>query len=382
MFAGVMHMDMIRKILFSMVAVAASCTALLGAPIGKAIYTQGENGYHTYRVPAIVRTKAGTLLAFAEARKYGRGDSGDIDLVVKRSEDGGKTWSSAITVWDDGDNTCGNPSPVVDRKSGKIILLTNWNNGKDSKSQIENRTSVDTRKVFIFFSDDDGLTWSAPREITGQVKDPEWTWYATGPCHSIQLSDGRLVVPCDHGIFKDGKGAGLNSHVIYSDDLGESWHIGGSPGTGDESTVAELAGGDLLLNMRSARIDRSPTGYRRICALSHDKGLTFGEPFFADGLIEPVCNASIINWAPRGRNTRKILFTNPEHISERVNVSLNMSKDNGRTWKHVISLTEGPSSHSDICIMKNGDACVLYECGETSPYETITFARIPAKAMR
>lgn len=340
------------------------------------VFTRGENEFHTYRIPAIVQAKDGTLLAFAEARKNGRGDSGDIDLVLKRSTDGGTKWSSIITVWDDGENVCGNPCPIVDRETGRIILLSTWNNGKDPESSIHQQKGIDSRRVFVLFSDDNGLTWTKPREITGQTKEEGWTWYATGPCHGIQLRSGRLVVPCNHGFLKDGKPAPTNSHIIYSDDKGETWHIGGCPNIGNESTVCELDNGDVVLNMRSAIKERKEWGYARIAAVSHDGGQTFDEPFYVKGLIEPVCNASITDYSPDGLRTGKILFSNPEHTSKRVNMTVRMSADGGTTWKRVCTLTEGPTAYSDLCVLSGGDVAALYEQGETMSYENIMFARI------
>ena len=132
----------------------------------------------------------------ASKRKNSCSDTGNIDLVVKRSEDGGKTWSRIITVWDDGDNVCGNPSPIVDQETGRIILVSCWNLGEDHEKQIIDKTSKDSRRVYVLYSDNDGKSWSTPKEITSSVKHPDWTWYATGPCHGIQLqgkkNKGRL----------------------------------------------------------------------------------------------------------------------------------------------------------------------------------------------
>ena len=166
------------------------------------LFESGTNGYNTFRIPAIITTKNGTLLAFAEGRKNTSSDTGDIDLVMKRSDDNGKTWSELILIWDDGDNVCGNPAPVQDTKSGKIFLLSTWNLGSDHEHEIINQTSWDTRRIYLLVSSDDGLTWSEPVEITTTVKLNNWTWYATGPCHGIQLQAGeyksRLIIPCDH----------------------------------------------------------------------------------------------------------------------------------------------------------------------------------------
>lgn len=346
------------------------------------IFSKGENGFDTYRIPAVIQAKDGSLLAFAEARKHSMSDTGDIDLVLKRSTDGGKSWGEIITVWDDGANVCGNPSPVVDRKTGRIVLAATRNNGSDSEKDIHARVSNDTRRVFMMFSDDNGQTWSRPEDITVQAKLPEWTWYATGPCHAIQLENGRIIVPCNHGVFRDGKPAGTHSHVIYSDDCGQTWQMGGCPGIGNESTIAILGNGDLLLNMRGWRIDRAAHGYARIGAVSHDSGLSFEEHFFFSDLIEPSCNASMADYSPHGRHTGAILFSNPEHISKRVNMTVRISTDNGSTWKRIFTVTEGPAAYSDLCVMKNGDVGILYETGEDSAYETISFSTISRKALR
>ena len=343
------------------------------------LFSAGDGGVHTYRIPAIVQTQGGVLLAFAEARHNSRSDTGDIDLVVRRSTDGGRTWGEIITVWDDGGNVCGNPCPVVDRRTGRVLLLSTWNNGKDPEKDIHARTSIDTRRVFLLYSDDEGLTWSAPREITASAKKKAWTWYATGPCHATQLVSGRIVIPCDHGNFKDGKSDGTTSHLIYSDNGGKTWKLGGDPGVGNESTVTELPGGDVLLNMRGARPkDRKSLGYARWAAVSHDGGKTFDEPYLEKGLVEPVCNASIINYNTDGTPTAKLLFSNPSDTTRRRNMVLHLSNDAGKTWEKAAVLTTGHAAYSDLVVLSDGDVGILYECGEKGPYERITFARIPA----
>ena len=365
-------------------AVLAALTLTSAAQVTRTtVFTRGENGFDTYRIPAIVQTNDGTILAFAEARKNSRSDTGDIDLVVKRSTDGGRTWSGIITVWNDAENVCGNPSPVVDRATGRIILLSTWNKGTDFEKDIHARRSSGTRMVFCMYSDDDGLTWSEARDITSEAKLPEWTWYATGPCHAVQMRSGRIVVPCNHGIPDDPDGLATHSHVIYSDDCGATWHIGGSPCTGNESTLVELDNGDLMLNMRKNRTPNLPkdlTG--REVAISHDGGLTFDAPYIDKKLIEPICNASIIDYSPAGRRTGIILFSNPEHPTKRRNMTLRMSSDNGGNWERVCTITEGPTAYSDICVLSDGDVSVLYEDGLEMSYEDIRFARVPASMLK
>jgi sialidase-1 len=166
------------------------------------IFESGTEGYQCFRIPAVVTTGNGTVLAFAEGRKKGCSDTGDIDLVMKRSVDHGKTWSKLEVLWDDGDNVCGNPAPVVDKLTGTIHLLCTWNLGEDHEKEIIDGRSSDTRRVFVMQSGEDGRRWTEAREITKDVKEDHWTWYATGPCHGIQLQHGkhagRLLIPCDH----------------------------------------------------------------------------------------------------------------------------------------------------------------------------------------
>jgi len=255
------------------------------------VFRSGEDGYHTYRIPAIVRTTKGTLLAFCEGRKHSARDWGDIDILLKRSRDGGRTWSPAIRVADFGEDTVGNPAPVEDRKSGTVWLLLTRNPGDVPEKNILPGWEGPTRTVWLTWSKDDGLSWAPPVEITRSVKRPEWSWYATGPVNGIQLRSGRLLIPCDHVVRADL--AQRYSHVIYSDDGGRSWQIGGSVGPDcNESTVAELSDGTLMLNMRSYG-GRN----RRAVALSRDGGLSWSPPAFDETLVEPDRNGQ--GQAPR-----------------------------------------------------------------------------------
>ena len=348
------------------------------------IFSKGDNGYDTFRIPALLKTAGGSILAFAEARRYSKSDTGDIDLVLRRSDDGGKTWGDMEMVWDDAENVCGNPAPILDRESGKIVLVTTWNKGTDHESDIHARTSEDTRKVFVMFSEDDGRTWSAAHEITSQTKDPEWTWYATGPCHGLQISKGqykgRMVVPCNHGVFEDGRATGTVSHIIYSDDIGQTWKIGAIAKTGNESTVAELEDGTLMLNMRvwnNKSVKR--TDFDRDVAWSTDGGETFCRESVESGLIEPRCNASIINWYRNGEPTSTLLFSNPDHRSKRVDMTLKQSNDNGQSWTPTYRLDGKKAAYSDLMVFDDGDVGILYECGDKGPYEKIVFTRLPSK---
>lgn len=341
------------------------------------VYQKGQDDYACFRIPAIVRSKAGTLLAFAEARRNSCSDTGNIDLVVKRSEDGGNTWSKAITVWDDGNNVCGNPTPIVDQETGRIILVTCWNLGEDHEKEIIDGKSKDSRRIYVLFSNDDGKNWSAPKDITSSVKHPDWTWYATGPCHGIQLQGkkhkGRLVVPANHMV------AGTktyHSQLIYSDDKGETWKLGGivSEHGGNESSVSELKNGDLMLNMRNYNREESKS---RSYVISKDGGETVSEMKYLPELIEPICQGSTLNYMKNDKVSNYLLFSNPASTDKREKMTIKLSKNNGKTWPYTYLVYSGPAAYSDLVNLPDGNIGLLYEYGTDNAYEKIGFIRIP-----
>jgi sialidase-1 len=366
------------RTLWAVALVAASVAAWPGPPAGVQertnLFVSGQGGYHTYRIPSLLATARGTLLAFAEGRKQGRGDAGDIDLLVRRSEDEGRTWQPPQTVWDDGPNTCGNPCPVADRDTGTIWLLMTWNRGDDPEPKIIAQESKDTRRVFVARSTDEGRTWSRPQDITAAVKPTNWTWYATGPGAGIQLERGphrgRLLIACDH---IEARTRHYDSHVVYSDDRGRTWKLGGStPGHQvNECEVAELAGHRLLLNMRNY----DPAQRTRQQALSDDGGMTWTEQRHVPELLEPVCQASLrrFSWPGEGRRS-VLLFANPAS-TRRERLTVRASFDEGRTWPAARLLDPRPSAYSSLAVLPGGAIGILYEAGEKSPYETLVFGR-------
>ena len=329
------------------------------------LFTSGQEGYHTFRIPALAVTTQGTLLAFAEGRKAGRGDAGEIDLVLKRSLDNGVTWQPLQIVVTEPGMTCGNPCPVVDQATG-VIWLPFCKNLADGNEDLITQGKA-PRTVWLTHSHDDGVTWATPYEITADVKDPSWTWYATGPTHGIQLRSGRLVIPCDHivGQHFDRQRDPYHSHVIYSDDHGASWHIGGRVDVGtNECALVEMADGALYINCRNYVGER-----RRAVAWSVDQGATFTEFRWDETLIEPICQASLVRY-----DAKHILFANPASTT-REKLTVRLSADDGQSWPVAKMLYSGPAAYSDLAVLPDLTICCLYEQGDAHPYERLTLAR-------
>jgi sialidase-1 len=341
------------------------------------VFVSGNEGYHTFRIPTVIRAQNGDVLAFCEGRKIGGGDAGDIDLLVRRSTDGGRTWGKIQTVWDDATNTCGNPCPVLDASTGTLWLLLTHNIGTEHEKDIVTKKTKGTRTVWVTQSRDHGATWAKPVDITATTKDPAWGWYATGPGIGIQIQNGphagRLVIPCDHS-YDDpqGKVRGgpyeYGSHTIYSDDHGQSWKLGGviRPKVNECQVVESLDGrGTLIMNLRSY-FGRN----RRTHATSTDGGLTWTAPADVADLIEPVCQAATIG-VPAAK---LMLFANPA-ATKRERLTVKASADDGRTWPRALVLHEGPSAYSSLVMLDGTTAGCLYECGEKAAYSRITLAR-------
>ncbi|MXY70369.1 MAG: exo-alpha-sialidase [Acidobacteriia bacterium] len=346
------------------------------------VFSAGEDGYHTFRIPALLPVGSGVLLAFAEGRRFGRGDSGAIDLVLKRSTDSGATWSALQVVWSDGANTCGNPCPVVDTRTGRILLPMTWNSGEDNGRDLHSGTGSDTRRVFLTYSDDDGRNWSSAREITGQAKRPDWWWYATGPGVAIQVRNGghagRIVVPANHSSEKHGYAA----HAMLSDDGGENWRMSSviAPAC-NESQVVELVDGRLMMNSRNQSFtNEERTGYRAI-AFSADGGETWTPPQPDAHLGDPQVQASLTRYSwPGEGNPGRLLFSNPappvsRERGQRIRMTVRSSLDDGRTWPVARLIHEGPAAYSSLARLHDGSVGLLYEAGSEGPYEAIQLAR-------
>lgn len=325
------------------------------------VYVGDQDGYRVYRIPALVVSVKGTLLAFCEGRKKGPQDSGDIDLLLKRSHDGGQTWSRQAIVHEEGGDapiTIGNPCPIVDRVGVVHVLFTR-----------------DNKRLFYTTSSDDGRTWSPPIEHTAVLKAIDYpvVRLGTGPVHGIQLRSGRLVAPiwvCDRELTdrnKNPTNSRYQSGVIYSDDSGVTWKTGRlvPPDVPrlNECTVLERADGALYLNMRA-----QGAGFR-IFSESHDRGTTWSAPVPDRSLPCPTCQAGVLNGPGR-----EALFSNPASDT-RTSLTVRLSEDEGRTWRHSRVLEAGPSGYSDLAMTTDGRFLCLYECGTKVYSEKITLAR-------
>ncbi|MFI2716142.1 exo-alpha-sialidase [Streptomyces collinus] len=345
-------------------------------------FRAGQEGYAGFRIPAVVATGTGDLLAFCEGRVGSRDDFGNIDIVLKRSTDGGRTWGPLQVAARNGDALAGNPAPVV-LGTGRVLLVHVRNAALATEDAIRRGkvSAADGRRVWVQHSDDEGRTWSAPREITQQTKRPEWRWYATTPGHAIQLSTGRVVVPANHSLPPTGTDNGTEGrynggHCLLSDDEGATWRIGYVDDNPDgyinanETTAAELPDGRLYFNTRND----SPSPGTRADAHSADGGQTLVKPFRPQaGLTAPVCEAAVLQL----RDPDLLLYSGPADPGFRALMTIRASTDAGTTWRPAYTVDGLPAAYSDLVRVDAGTVGLLYETGDFGAYETITFRRVP-----
>jgi sialidase-1 len=349
-------------------------------------FRAGQEGYASFRIPAVVRSAGGTLLAFCEGRVDSAADHGHIDIVLKRSTDGGRSWGPLQVAARNGDDLAGNPAPVV-LDTGRILLVHVRAAATATEAAILRGEvdDADGRRVWVQHSDDEGATWSAPREITAQVKKPGWRWYATTPGHGIQLGGGRVLVPGNHTVPPAGADTGAeprynSGHCLLSDDRGQSWYLGYLDENTDgyvnvnETTAAELPDGRVYLNTRND----SPSPGNRADAHSHDGGRTLRKPFRPQaGLTAPVCQASVLQL----RDPDLLLYSGPADPAQRALMSVRASADGGTTWRTAFTVDGLPAAYSDLVRVDADTVGLLYETGDFGAYETITFRRIPVRRL-
>ncbi|WP_203961238.1 sialidase family protein [Actinocatenispora thailandica] len=339
-----------------------------------------------YRIPAIVRSTRGTLLAFAEHRLDNCGDAGDIDLVVRRSTDGGRTWGPERLVNAGHGDTHGNPVPIVDRRTGRILLISTYNLGR---SDSQGCATPCPRTPHLQYSDDDGRSWSTPRDISAQIKRPDWdSWYASGPNHGIQLRYGTHAGRLVFGVnaeTSDGAGHPIANHaaLMYSDDGGTDWHIGAvdtfrypAGGTStqkpSELSVAERTDGSIYV---AGREQGGTDVGNRDYAVSRDGGETFSTPFRTiPDLVTPMVEGSVLRLA----GSRRMLFASPSDTDRRRWMMIRSSYDEGRTWDDADQgrlITTDWSGYSDLVQISADGIGLLYEGGTVDARDEIRFAR-------
>ena len=369
-------MYLIRSLLF----LFAAGTALRAAPLleTSAVFPANSNGIVRHRIPGVVVTPKGTVLAYCEARRNNSSDWGEIEIHLRRSTDGGKTWGPGKQIAHAGarlegnprkaaggerEQTVNNPVAIVDRTTGAIEFVY----------------CVNYARAFAMRSTDDGVTWSAPVDITATFEPfrdkYDWKVIATGPGHGLQLKSGRLVVPIWLAYGKTGDHKPSAAATIFSDDHGRTWKAGdialpneGAFGDPNETMITTLSDGRVMLVARS--VSKSN---RKLITMSADGATGWSTPKFHEQLWEPVCMASIIAHPSKAGT---LIFSNPHTLGrdssgkeipagrgKRENLVIKLSRDDGTTWPVSRTLDAGPSAYSDLAVLSDGTVVCLYEKG-------------------
>lgn len=342
------------------------------------VRSAGDDGVAAYRIPGLVTSQRGTLIATYDIRHNNAYDlQGDIDVGISRSTDGGLTWGPMITAMDMGEygglpqdvNGIGDPCIVVDEVTGDILLFAAWTHGGKAGQAAwwtagDGFEPAQTPQLMMSRSQDDGLTWSTPVNLTRQVKQEAWHFTFQGPGRGITMADGTLVVPFQHQEADRTPAAG----IIYSTDRGETWHVHEYAKINTtESQVAEVEPGVLMLNMR----DNRKTG--RAVYVTKDFGRTWA-PHASDGqLVEPVCMASLL------KEGNLLLFSNPSHPEHRRDLTIQVSEDGGVNWTRRLLLDEGYSwGYSCLTMIDKNTVGILYESSQAH----MTFQAVRLKDIR
>ncbi len=344
------------------------------------LFAEQQAGFVSYRIPGIVVTAKGTVLAYCEARKFTSADRGEIEIHLRRSTDSGRTWSPQQQIAHLGPRLPRNPHLPDDKKKKDM--------GGPEQQTVNNPMLIAARDGAVHFvycveymrsfcsrSDDDGLTWSRPVDITATFEqfrpDLDWQAIATGPGHGIQMSGGRLIVPVWLATYAKNPASRLRKGctVIFSDDGGATWRRGDIAMTiGGESAVAELSDGRVVLSARN-----TDKRNRRAVVFSRDGATGWSQPEFIEELLEPGCMAGLVRHPGEvGKNRPLLLYSNPHTIKrdhrERKNVMIQLSRDDGRTWPVRKLLQPGPGAYSDLAVLPDGTILCFYESGR--PGET------------
>ncbi len=337
------------------------------------LFEEGKDGFVSYRIPGIIVTAKSSVLAYCEARKYSSQDYGELEIHLRRSTDGGRTWSPAKKIAHLGPRTgTRNPMHMPKGRPPK---------GPPDQQTVNNPVAIAARdgtvhflycieylRIFYMHSEDDGVTWSKPVEITSTFDQfrPELDWHriATGPGHAIQLRTGRLVVPfwmrTTNSLAKIKSGSG----VVYSDDDGKTWLRGDIALTdGGEPNIAQVADGRVFVTVRN-----TDSRGRRKGAYSPDGVSGWSPPTFIEDLLEPGCMAGIVEYPGVGDSKKPLLLfsslqTTKRDHKDRMNLTIHASEDGGQTWPVSRLLQPGPSAYSDLAVLPDGTILCFYESG-------------------
>ncbi len=350
--------------------------------LGVALRKGSDDGVHTFRIPGLATTNAGTLIGVYDVRRRNGGDlPGDIDVGMSRSTDGGRTWEPMRVIMDMGDDPqwnydgIGDPAVLVDRNTGTIWVAGTWSHGNRSwRGSGPGLSPEETGQLMLVRSDDDGVTWSKPINITQQVKKPEWCFILQGPGKGITMRNGTIVFAAQYQDPPDQKRL-PHSTIIYSKDHGKTWHAGtGAFDDTTESQVVEVEPGVLMLNCRYNRKSA------RVVMTTRDMGRTWQKhPTSERSLIEPrACMASLINVDQElGKDAGGwLLFSNPDSLQARERLMIKASNDGGMTWpkQHRLLLDENRSAgYSCMTMIDEQTVGILYEGSQAQ----MTFQRIP-----
>ena len=373
-----------KKITLLLLAIFSLINLCISQNKNVSVFISGTEGYKSFRIPAIIKSSNNDLLAFCEGRVNSSGDFGDIDIVMKRSTDNGKTWTSISKVVNYDLLQAGNPAPVIDNTDpaypkGRIFLF--YNTGNNHEGEIRKGKGV--REVWYKTSIDNGLTWSDAVNITTQTHRPnypqvsatynfkeDWRSYANTPGHGLQILNGlyrgRIFIAANHS-----SGAPLpkfmdyNAHAYYSDDHGKTFKLSETvnvPGS-NESTAAEISNNRVMLNAR----DQSGHIKARLAVIGSNGGANWDTSYFDNQLPDPVCEGSILNIGIKNK-INILAFSNAADTLHRNNLTLRISYDEGLTWAKQIPIDKSPiegakdfTAYSDLVKMRNNKIGVLYE---------------------
>lgn len=337
------------------------------------LFEEKTNDFVLYRIPGVVVTARGTVLAYCEARKFTVADRGEIEIHLRRSTDNGHTWSPPTQVAHMGPRLPRNPHLPKGKKKKDMggpdeQTVNNPVAIADRNGDVHFVYCVEYMRCFYMCSRDDGLTWSRPVEITAAFEafrpECDWQALATGPGHGIQLCSGRLVVPAWIATYADHAPLKKASAVILSDNGGATWQAGdiAIPG-GGECQAVELDNGRVILSARN-----SAPQDRRAVAFSSDGATGWSATVFVPELLEPGCMAGLVSHPGTARvPSPLLLFSNP-HTTDRAhrdrrNLTVQLSRDHGRTWPVSRLLQPGPSAYSDLAVLPDGTILCFYESG-------------------